>query len=416
MKFNVKLRKEDKRSLIILGVFLLAVGYYYLIFNPVYRKWENVREKLKKVEKEVQKERLKLGLARKIKIRKKEAEKKVGILKGLINEKLFKGSIGNRVEVIAKEAIEAGVKLTNLRPIKRSNPENGTSYYEFVIEGEGSFSGFINFLKNLKGLYIKELNFSRTRGKGLHFFLKASSLPEEAEKFLHGVKTIAVKKRKKEVGWFKPAVKLQPEPKKIKTEQKVQMVNKPPVVKKETPLPFKLVGISSINNIKMAVITDIKKGEDRFVEEGDQIEGYKVVEIGKRQVVFVDSLGNKRILSFPKEKGEEIQLYQETNQKKKTRKKKKFRRVKLGISVRVLDAELAKSKKIPFSTGLLVTKVKNNTQIYPGDVIVEINGIKVFSISQVKKIISSFHPGQEVNFLVWRNGRKEKIKVKIKGE
>ncbi|NPA39126.1 MAG: PDZ domain-containing protein [Thermodesulfobacteria bacterium] len=407
MKLKLKLRKEDKRSLIILGIFLSLVGYYYWIFNPIYRRWQKTSFKVEELNKKLKEEEAKLGLKKRIRRRHKELLKELGILKAKINKSFIKGNLGEKVGTITMLAQQCGIKLSNLRPVVRKDPETGETYYEFILEGEATPFQFIDFVEDLWGLNLKELNISKTRKGTFHFYIKAVSLPQEIAEVFKKVKAVPTKKKKLVV--FKI-----PKPQIIPAKvEKVETNKKPPSIKPPPPklnlTGLRLVGISSLGNEKMAVIVDDTKHEDYFVKTGDYVRKYRVVKIEENKVVLSNDQGVTGEITFPKEKSSPGET--QSQEVASTQKPKKKKRIHLGISLRVITSELAKERKLPVSTGLLVTKSKDGSPILPGDVITQINGLPVSTIMQAKKIIANIQPGQEINFKVWREGEWQNIKV-----
>lgn len=79
----------------------------------------------------------------------------------------------------------------------------------------------------------------------------------------------------------------------------------------------------------------------------------------------------------------------------------------LGVSIREVNAELVKEKKLTVSEGAYIESVieqgaAKKAGIEPGDVITEIDGIKITSPSEIQEIIGRRSPGEEVAVTVVR--------------
>ncbi|PKQ67073.1 Trypsin-like peptidase domain [Raineya orbicola] len=94
-------------------------------------------------------------------------------------------------------------------------------------------------------------------------------------------------------------------------------------------------------------------------------------------------------------------------------------RALMGVEISDVNAELAKSKKLPNVDGVYVNGVTANggaweAGITKGDVILEIENIKVNSKSELQGIIASKRPGDKVSVLFRRNTEEKKVVVTLK--
>ncbi len=94
-------------------------------------------------------------------------------------------------------------------------------------------------------------------------------------------------------------------------------------------------------------------------------------------------------------------------------------RALMGVEISDVNAELAKSKKLPNVDGVYVNNVTTNSGaweagIMKGDVILEIENIKVNSKSELQGIIASKRPGDKVSVLFRRNMEEKKVVVTLK--
>lgn len=98
--------------------------------------------------------------------------------------------------------------------------------------------------------------------------------------------------------------------------------------------------------------------------------------------------------------------------------KGKIARGYLGVNPQDLTPDLAKKLGLSGTEGVLVVEVGENTPaekagLKEKDVILEIDGQKVTSASELRKIIVKKQPGTNVKLLIFRNKQKKQIVVKI---
>ncbi len=91
----------------------------------------------------------------------------------------------------------------------------------------------------------------------------------------------------------------------------------------------------------------------------------------------------------------------------------------LGVTIRGVDGNLAREKELKVNSGVYVDSVAENSAaadagIEAGDVIKEINGRKMVSVSQLQEMIARYRPGDELKLKVDRKGKEKDIKVTLK--
>ncbi len=96
----------------------------------------------------------------------------------------------------------------------------------------------------------------------------------------------------------------------------------------------------------------------------------------------------------------------------------KVRRGKIGVKVQPLSTELASSLRLPSSKGALVSSVERGSSaaligVEEGDVVLEFNGTKIENMRQFPKLVSSAKIGSLAKIVLWRNGKKITLNVKI---
>ncbi len=91
----------------------------------------------------------------------------------------------------------------------------------------------------------------------------------------------------------------------------------------------------------------------------------------------------------------------------------------MGVSIADITAELAKEKDLPELGGVYVTDVNENSAakeagIESGDVIVQINDVKVNSPSELQEIVGRNRPGDKIMVTVKRKGNLKQFEVKLR--
>ncbi len=90
----------------------------------------------------------------------------------------------------------------------------------------------------------------------------------------------------------------------------------------------------------------------------------------------------------------------------------------LGVVIQEIDEDLAKSFGLKKTEGVLISEVAENSPakkagLKSGDIILEMNGHKVYDIGELRNKIALTPPGTKVHFLILREDKKKKVTVTI---
>lgn len=90
----------------------------------------------------------------------------------------------------------------------------------------------------------------------------------------------------------------------------------------------------------------------------------------------------------------------------------------LGVSVQDLTYDLAKKSGLEKSGGALVAEVTENSPaaeagLKSGDVVLEFNGKPVPDAGYLRNSVAAVRPGDQADMVVWRDGKKMKVAVKV---
>lgn len=93
----------------------------------------------------------------------------------------------------------------------------------------------------------------------------------------------------------------------------------------------------------------------------------------------------------------------------------------LGVSLQNVDGNVANDRDLKVTSGALVAKVNENSAaekagIKEDDVIIEIDGKKTNSVSEVQELIGRKRPGDEVTVKVNRKGSEKEFKVVLRNQ
>ena len=90
----------------------------------------------------------------------------------------------------------------------------------------------------------------------------------------------------------------------------------------------------------------------------------------------------------------------------------------LGVYVQEISPEIQESLKLPDDSGALISDIASDSPaekagIKKGDIVLEINDIKIEDVNDLPKIVANLSPGTDISIRIFRNGSVKKIKVKL---
>lgn len=90
----------------------------------------------------------------------------------------------------------------------------------------------------------------------------------------------------------------------------------------------------------------------------------------------------------------------------------------IGISIQEVDAEISKAMKLPKISGVFINEVTKNgpadkSGIEASDIILKFNDDEINSLKSLTKAVANSQIDEEVEILLWRNGREKTAIVKI---
>ena len=96
------------------------------------------------------------------------------------------------------------------------------------------------------------------------------------------------------------------------------------------------------------------------------------------------------------------------------------KRAMLGITMQSIDDKIASELKLSSRNGVYIVEVAKNSAadkagLVKGDVIVEVDSVKITTPSSVQEVVSRFSPGDKAKITIIRDGKKKVVEVVFKG-
>ncbi|MCK5032570.1 MAG: Do family serine endopeptidase [Calditrichia bacterium] len=96
------------------------------------------------------------------------------------------------------------------------------------------------------------------------------------------------------------------------------------------------------------------------------------------------------------------------------------RRGYLGVYIENMDVVKAKGVGLEKPRGVLISsviedKAADNAGLEAGDVILKVVGLEVNKVNELQAKVASYDPGDEIDLVIWRDGRELTIEVELQG-
>jgi serine protease Do len=93
-------------------------------------------------------------------------------------------------------------------------------------------------------------------------------------------------------------------------------------------------------------------------------------------------------------------------------------RGRIGVGIQDVNAQLAESFKLDRPRGALIGSVEPGgpaaqAGLRSGDIILGVNGKPINASSELPAIVANMKPGNTASFDIWRNGRQQKVSVRV---
>jgi hypothetical protein len=406
VRYMQKLSKKDRKMLIALAVFLIGIVYYEFLLTPLYNMKNSVQKSLVNKRKELLVVKTKLsGLT--------HYKKKINDLKKIIcitknnNMPSINEMLNAKIKAVMSAAEKASVKILSLKPINAiSENEDGTvktiKDKYILIDGNSDINSFLNFLMNLWGVELEEIELSSVSkdGSKLRFYIKVSFLPKTNIDIASdkNVSPVDLQFGVKHNVFAKIIPPPPPPP------------PKPPGWKPSMAKPVhhlndaKLLGVAEFGNEKMAIIEDGKKKETDFFFIGSKFRDAKLWKVNDKSAVFLFSDEGTVTLKLPDEK----KYHTTDDSNDKTRKKGH-----LGILAETFTEQLARQHGLTFEPGLLVISSGTHGDVLQkGDIVTSINGQQTPNFEAALGVMKAIYVGEELKISLLRHGVFKNISYK----
>ena len=103
---------------------------------------------------------------------------------------------------------------------------------------------------------------------------------------------------------------------------------------------------------------------------------------------------------------------------KQLRSQGKVTRGRIGIAMQPMTKELARSFKMPETTGAIITNVESGgpagkAGARVGDVVLEWNGEKIDDPNELPRLVAASQPGSLAHMPVWREGKRQTLELRV---
>lgn len=407
VKLHIKVAEKDKKLLLILVIFLLAAGYYVLLLEPLTKMNAEVSIKLQKQRKKLLVAKTKLGGLTNYRRMFYKLEKNVKVIEKSNLMPSIKATLQTKMKAVLSAAEKASVQISSLKPINsvlESEYGKATIINDkyFAIQGKANLASILNFLRNLWGTELVELDLTSDNksGMGIRYYIKITFLPKSNYKFdFEANKNEPFKNFGVKDNIFTIIVPPPPP--------------RPPGPPPPPPKPVhhinnaKILGIADFAGVNMVIIKDENTNRVEYLVHGDKFRESKIAKITQIEVVFLFSDGETVTLKLPKQGLGNIISNGDGEPTKKPG--------HLGILAETLTEELAKQYNEKFIPGLLVISTGSHSDVFKkGDILVSINGTATPNFDAALKIMNKIYAGDELKVELSRKG--EMISAKYKAD
>lgn len=410
---------NDKRMLLILALFFAALGYYYFILTPLQELSGKSTMELNRKRQEIAQQQVKIRQIKTWHDYEQRLFRQVGRIYNMIEAPPRNLPEQDRIDAIMHTAAAAGVVIGNLKPMPSSvqNSDGTTTnvVYRFLIEGTGSFEGFMKLLRRIYGMKIisLDLNTHADDTSRLYFNLTLESQPP-AVLSLPDLKDIKVKADfDHEYSLFSFRVRTDEHEKNTKptsAQLEIDWRNK----LTSTLSGIILQGTAEVNGKMLAIITDPQDTQSDFktYSTGDRIRDAIVAAITDNTVKF-EAVADRAITCSMKLSSAPFEPPALKTQGPPGPPVPMPTTPHLGLDVHLIDPEYAAKMKLKVNSGLMVLQSRPDINVLKGDIITQIAGKKMTSIEGARRLLSTFPVGAPVVLEIIRDGYTMKTIMKL---
>lgn len=422
----ITLSQSDKRTLAVLGVFLVMAGYYQFVFEPVYTRWAAAHKAVKAKAKELKRMERKLREFRAIQRGRDELQAKVSLVAARVKMPPLGANQHDVLKAIMTAAARAGVKITNVRPMSAAMAEGDKgAITAFAVEGGATTEQFVAFMEKVWGMKVEELNLSPADDKErpVRFYTRLAPLP--FAEIQHPPAEVRVSSFRLGQDPFLTAERGSLSPPYLRAGAGLMPPLPPP-----PPLPvspavspagssfgsggLRLVGITSVDGKAGAIVMDDSHGgKELYLEVGDRVNDFSVAAIDGKGITLRQQGARDARIEFAPRQGLDLPAVEDAPRAAPARSVASGKSGKLGIQVVNLSADPGKQKELGAKEGLVVVRGRGDAQeVKANDLITSINGIAVPSMVEARKIMQTIKAGDDLDLGVLSRGALKKVRIK----
>lgn len=420
----LRLTEKDKRSIVVLGLFLALAGYYHFVFEPIYTRWKAADKVVKAKTKELKQMERKLREYRGIQRERDELAARVSLVTARVKMPPAGSSQHEVLKAVMTAAGQSAVKIINIRPVAAPEGDGKTGGIRaFAVEGNAGTDQFVSFMEKIWGMKIEELSLSLTdnREKPLHFYTLLALLPAAESGYPAGHVKVGQFRLRQDP--FRAGELLAGGASVTKDSRFPALFARPAAAGLSVPpseqsfsiAGLRLVGITSFDKQSSAiVIDDSQGGKELFLVAGDRVKGYVVAAIDNKGVTLRSKGAADARLEFPPRSGFDVPAAENAPSAAAAgRTAPSARHGRLGFQVTTMTAEIARLRGLPVNQGLMVTQGREDVpQVKINDLITSLNGIRVPSLTEAQKIMYTIKAGDDLELGIISNGEAKKVRIK----
>ncbi|OGV77240.1 MAG: hypothetical protein A3K19_07025 [Lentisphaerae bacterium RIFOXYB12_FULL_65_16] len=401
--------KRDRAFLVALGVFLVGLGYYLFLLDPLMSRQAKLRKQASGLRRTLVQERAKAGELKQWRAHYDQARQEVADLLGGVTRELLSDNNTEVIKALLHAAEVSGVQLRMLTPqtvLKVRQDGTRTAARQFSLQGKGDSGAFFRFLGELKGMHLEDVNASvSSNDNSISFLMNLTVVSTTALQGIDlppaGVKAAASTPIANPFGVKAAAVAPLDAGQKPTATGPSQTVPESASSGDDRTLDLKglqLVGVASLGGRGMAVVESSAAGTCLFLWEGEQLQDMTLSEVQADAVVL--SKGDLHgTLKLPAETGP-------ASGAAGSGKANGAGPGKLGLRLCNVTPLRKEATDYPGSGGLDVVLPRSDSgAILKGDIIAAINGVPTPNLDVAQQVLDTLRADDLLTVKLWRTGR-----------
>lgn len=424
----MKLTEQDKRSLVVLAVFMACAVYYLFCFDPMLQRRGRLLREVGKAQRHLADTTRKANELKSWQQEQAQAAAKVADIRAGLNPGLTGPQAADVLRGVVQAAQSAGLALNSLQPQTLEPPAKGKAPgLALTVTGAGSMAAIDTFLGNLGGMEIKALSIGSPTDARTPGLLGLTARLERLEattlqQFKLPASAATPPAATAASDPFAKRAPPAPVPPPAATPKSGGDAGQAAPAAPEAALPppapalsltgFSLIGMARVDERSLAAIVHGSPAICDYIWQGDAIGDYTLSAIDSSGVELQDAAGTKARLELPPDKGPPAAAPADKPATPATP-PPAGKPGKLGLQLEALTAESAKNRGLDAAQGLLVTKAREgDATVQVGDVLLAINGDRVPTLHRAMQAMTPVHAGDDVALRLLRQGQEKSVVLK----